>query len=366
MSERADHSFAVAAPAVSAAPAAPTQAPTGSPARAIPAAYVTAWAILSAGAAAYMAARLPATMTAQPAPVAAADKAGEAELATMKHNLAAFQRELGELRATIAAGGYDASTAASLAALEERMSMTSGLAVTKVAQAPVRPQILAQAPTPQAVTPQAPATPAIGQDAAGQKSPFADARQFTISPADPAAQAAHAGQSGTQIETGSIATATGKLAGQLPKSPPVKKPTPETTTIGNGVTATATNAAATAGAAAHAVAQPAAPKPQAEPQALSFGPAVVKPEPKPFAVQLASGGSIDDIRSSWQRLSGENADALSKLTPRFTSTATDAAGPTFDLVAGPVKTAADARRICKSLAARGIDCKVATFSGDAL
>lgn len=99
--------------------------------------------------------------------------------------------------------------------------------------------------------------------------------------------------------------------------------------------------------------------------AIAFGPPVVKTEPKPFAVQLASGTSIDEIRYSWSILSEQNVDSLGKLQPRYTATTSETAGPTFDLLAGPVKTAADAKRICKSLASRGIDCKVASYSGEA-
>jgi hypothetical protein len=38
----------------------------------------------------------------------------------------------------------------------------------------------------------------------------------------------------------------------------------------------------------------------------------------------------------------------------------------YELVAGPVKSAADAKRLCKELAAKAITCKVGDFAGEAL
>ena len=91
---------------------------------------------------------------------------------------------------------------------------------------------------------------------------------------------------------------------------------------------------------------------------------MVKAAPKPFGVQLGSGPSLDAIRLNWSLLSEQHGDALGRLQPHFTATGTPAAGQTFDLVAGPIKSVADAKKICKALAARGTDCKVTSSLGE--
>lgn len=97
-----------------------------------------------------------------------------------------------------------------------------------------------------------------------------------------------------------------------------------------------------------------------------FGPATVKAPPTPMAVQIANGNSVDALRLSWSLLSERHA-ALGKLEPRYT-TGGSIGGPdqTFDLMAGPFKSTAEARRVCRTLESKGVPCKVAPFSGDAL
>ncbi len=102
------------------------------------------------------------------------------------------------------------------------------------------------------------------------------------------------------------------------------------------------------------------------PAPIAFGPAQVKPEPKPLAVQLSSAPTLDALRLNWSLLSDQHAEALGKLQPRFVAGGTDQAGPTYDLLAGPIKTAAEAKRICKALAARGSDCRIAQYIGEGL
>jgi hypothetical protein len=123
--------------------------------------------------------------------------------------------------------------------------------------------------------------------------------------------------------------------------------------------------AASATAAAPASASPAAPAAAKASPSVSFGPAVVKAEPRPVGVQLATGPSVDSLRLSWSLLADRHADALRNLSPRYVA-GSNAFGETFDLVAGPLKSAADAQRLCKSLEARAVPCKVGDYTGEGL
>ena len=96
-----------------------------------------------------------------------------------------------------------------------------------------------------------------------------------------------------------------------------------------------------------------------------FGTAVVKPAAKPVGIQIGTGPSVDALRLSWSLLSEKHGDSLKSLQPRYV-TGADATGTKYDLVAGPVKSAADAKRICKALEASAVPCKIGAFKGDAL
>lgn len=102
----------------------------------------------------------------------------------------------------------------------------------------------------------------------------------------------------------------------------------------------------------------------AKPEVISFGPAVVKPATKPIGIELASGPSVDGLRLSWSQLTELN-NKLKKLTARYADNG-DTANPSFNLVAGPVKSKAEAIRLCKELEAHYQTCKVGEFKGDAL
>lgn len=311
----------------------------------LPRGYVAAWAGLTCLAGLYITqvalqtVNLPQLIANAPAttPAPQVDSGLQAELATVRHSLSEFQRDVGRMRNELESRQQDSATVASLSALEERMSMTTGIALAKTTT-PASPAV--------ANAPQAPAVTSTAALEAWTGKPDAIApeiRPFALAP--PALEKLTA-----PIETGSIASPTNnqpnKMSGQLPKMIPGQQ-----------------LAAVQVPPAAAIPQQAVAAAPQAPP--IAFGPAVVKAEPKPFAVQLASGTSIDEIRYSWSILSEQNADSLGRLQPRYTATASETAGPTFDLLAGPVKTAADAKRICKALAGRGIDCKVASYSGEA-
>ncbi|MEQ1652357.1 MAG: SPOR domain-containing protein [Hyphomicrobium sp.] len=98
---------------------------------------------------------------------------------------------------------------------------------------------------------------------------------------------------------------------------------------------------------------------------ISFGPAVVKAAPKPVGVRLSSGASVDSLRLSWSLLAEQHGDALKSLEARY-ETGGDASNPSYDLVAGPIKSKAEAAKVCKALTAKGVPCTVGPFAGEAL
>ncbi|MGQ0673640.1 MAG: hypothetical protein ACT4N2_12300 [Hyphomicrobium sp.] len=102
---------------------------------------------------------------------------------------------------------------------------------------------------------------------------------------------------------------------------------------------------------------------------IVFGPAVVKPAPKPIGIRIATGPSVDSLRLSWSLLSDRHADTLKNLEARFTTgtaSPVDGGAMTYDLVAGPLKSSAEAKKVCAALEARAVPCKVETFGGDSL
>lgn len=86
---------------------------------------------------------------------------------------------------------------------------------------------------------------------------------------------------------------------------------------------------------------------------------------KPSGIIIGNGSSLDSLRLSWSLLSDRHATTIGKLEPRYT-TGVDANGLTYDLVAGPVKSAAEAKKLCKDLVAKAIPCRVSSFGGEAL
>ena len=97
-----------------------------------------------------------------------------------------------------------------------------------------------------------------------------------------------------------------------------------------------------------------------------FSAPVVTPSAKPIGVQIASGSSIDSLRLSWSLLSETHADKLKSLEPRY-SLSVDNGAVVYNLLAGPVKSEAEAKKMCKALAAKAVPCKVVgEFGGAAL
>ena len=108
-------------------------------------------------------------------------------------------------------------------------------------------------------------------------------------------------------------------------------------------------------------AAPAKPKPAAD-KVAAFSEPKVK---KAVGIKLATGASVDNLRVSWGILSERHSAELKPLQPRYFNTV-DGNGITYELVAGPFKTTADAKKVCQSLQAQAIDCQVSTFGGNSL
>jgi hypothetical protein len=99
---------------------------------------------------------------------------------------------------------------------------------------------------------------------------------------------------------------------------------------------------------------------------ISFGPAVVKrAAAKPIGIEIASNSTVAGLRSSWSELAAQHHDKLSKLKARYTTNG-DPVNPNFNLVAGPIRTKAEAERLCKDLQAQAVSCAVGDFTGNAL
>jgi hypothetical protein len=111
-------------------------------------------------------------------------------------------------------------------------------------------------------------------------------------------------------------------------------------------------------------APPAPPAPPAQP--IDFGPATVTPAPPPVALQLGSGASLDALQLNWSLLSEQHHSVLKDLEPRYQAVSGAGDGVTYQLMAGPIATAAEAKRVCALLRAKKVACGVGPFGGEAL
>lgn len=100
-------------------------------------------------------------------------------------------------------------------------------------------------------------------------------------------------------------------------------------------------------------------------QPITFGPAVVKRAPSPIGIQLATDPSIDGLRVTWGALSQIHSEQLGHLKARYADLGT-ATHPNFGLIAGPVKSKAEARKLCKELSAQSVSCKISAYKGEEL
>jgi hypothetical protein len=101
------------------------------------------------------------------------------------------------------------------------------------------------------------------------------------------------------------------------------------------------------------------------PPPITFGPAIVTPAPPPVAIHLGSGSSLDALQLNWSLLTEQHLSVLQNLEPRYqTVGAGDAL--TYRLLAGPIATVAEAKRVCALLRAKNVACGVGPFGGDVL
>ncbi|MBL8881567.1 MAG: SPOR domain-containing protein [Hyphomicrobium sp.] len=122
-------------------------------------------------------------------------------------------------------------------------------------------------------------------------------------------------------------------------------------------------AKAAAKAAKTASAKPKTADPAADP--IDFANTTVQPATAAVGVQISSGASIDSLRLSWSLLADRHAATLKKLQPRYVARG-DMDNPTYDLIAGPIKSKSDAERLCKALSAKNVPCAVSDYIGAAL
>lgn len=85
--------------------------------------------------------------------------------------------------------------------------------------------------------------------------------------------------------------------------------------------------------------------------------------PPPVGVLLATGPSLDSLRLSWTILNDRQPETVRSLKARYVVSGSGAKR-TYGLVAGPLKTVADAKAICKDITAQGMACEVSQFRGN--
>lgn len=98
---------------------------------------------------------------------------------------------------------------------------------------------------------------------------------------------------------------------------------------------------------------------------ISFGSAIVtRATASPVGIRLTAGPSVDALRLSWGLMSERHGVELGNLEPRYVLGGPPSAP--YALVAGPVKSSAEAKVLCDSLIRKGIPCSVDSFLGNAL
>lgn len=119
------------------------------------------------------------------------------------------------------------------------------------------------------------------------------------------------------------------------------------------------SASITTGTILQRVALPSSPAPQAAEQVPATVPRAT------LAIQLTSATNLDALRLNWSLLSERHRPLLGTLQTRYRQAAGKPNAP-FHLIAGPVRSTADAARICKELAVSGVTCRATSFTGEAL
>jgi hypothetical protein len=101
----------------------------------------------------------------------------------------------------------------------------------------------------------------------------------------------------------------------------------------------------------------------APPPSITFGAPEVTPA-QTYAVQLASGPSLDALRTSWLALREEHGQRLGELKPRYVATR-GGTGP-YGLIVGRLASKAEAEQVCTDIGLSRKDCFVTTALGKPL
>lgn len=238
----------------------------------------------------------------------------------LKESMAQVQLDLSKMKTEVATSADRANAMKTqLMALEQRLAQTSGQTLDTA-----EPQMDANQSSRAVIAPKA--SPPSESDASVASDAPGSPQLPKLVNADAASKDAN-GERG--LETGSVAQA-------------------------------AKSAAKTAKTAA---AKPKAADPAADP--IDFTDTVVQPATVPVGIQISSGASIDSLRLSWSLLADRHAGTLKKLQPRYVARG-DTDNPTYDLIAGPIKTRSEAERLCKGLSAKNVPCTVSDYIGAAL
>jgi hypothetical protein len=105
--------------------------------------------------------------------------------------------------------------------------------------------------------------------------------------------------------------------------------------------------------------------PAPPPPPIAFGPATVTPAPPPVGIHLGSGSSLDALQLNWSLLSEQHHSVLQNLEPRYDTTGIGDV-LRYQLIAGPIASVAEAKRVCAFLRAKKVACGVGPFVGEAM
>jgi hypothetical protein len=84
----------------------------------------------------------------------------------------------------------------------------------------------------------------------------------------------------------------------------------------------------------------------------------------PFGVRLATASSLEGLRLNWRSLLERHGTVLRPLSAHYLPPSADEG--TYQLIAGPVATADQAKNICVTLHARDVACSLIVFGGEAM
>ena len=83
-----------------------------------------------------------------------------------------------------------------------------------------------------------------------------------------------------------------------------------------------------------------------------------------FGIELSRAATIDELEREWKRLSRSQKRAMSRLEPRISLDFSSGDAAKLVLIAGPIRNAADAARLCAMLSSAGERCRTVPFGED--